>query len=283
MIGGHPLSLLACSARVGIDVDERDASPADSSARRLKWSARPSTAWRCRPGATWSWKAPSTPRPSSRRGRSASTRATPRPARPTRSWTWGPSSAGPIRSCSTSCPAASPTTSTSGASRERRSVGQAPGAVPRPRRHPLPGVGNALPLLPASRSNAAPGGGPPSARRPPRVRPLRQAGRGGRRRHRPPTRDDEVLWAIATRFQADRDLVQIERLPGSLLDPSSVAGLTARAGLDATMGPGFDGQRVTLSRGCRGDCPTVTVLTERSRARCSSQAVETFTHRAEET
>jgi 2,5-furandicarboxylate decarboxylase 1 len=62
-------------------------------------------------------------------------------------------------------------------------------------------------------------------------------------------RDDEVLWAIATRFQADRDLVQIERLPGSLLDPSSVAGLTARAGLDATMGPGFDGQRVTLSEG----------------------------------
>jgi UbiD family decarboxylase len=59
-------------------------------------------------------------------------------------------------------------------------------------------------------------------------------------------RDEEVLWAIATRFQADRDLISVAGLPGSLLDPSSNAGVTARAGLDATCGPDFDGVKVTL-------------------------------------
>lgn len=61
------------------------------------------------------------------------------------------------------------------------------------------------------------------------------------------SRDDEVLWAVATRFQADRDLITISGLPGSLLDPSSVGGITARMGLDATAGPSFDGVRITLS------------------------------------
>lgn len=60
-------------------------------------------------------------------------------------------------------------------------------------------------------------------------------------------RDDEVLWAVATRFQADRDLVVIPRLPGSPLDPSSDAGVTARMGIDATAGPDFVGERITLS------------------------------------
>jgi 2,5-furandicarboxylate decarboxylase 1 len=59
--------------------------------------------------------------------------------------------------------------------------------------------------------------------------------------------DEEVLWAVATRFQADRDLIVIPRLPGSLLDPSSDDGTTARMGLDATRGPGFEGVRISVS------------------------------------
>lgn len=46
----------------------------------------------------------------------------------------------------------------------------------------------------------------------------------------------EVEWAMATRFQADRDLVMLGREPGSSLDPSSEPGshLTAKVGFDLT-------------------------------------------------
>jgi 2,5-furandicarboxylate decarboxylase 1 len=46
----------------------------------------------------------------------------------------------------------------------------------------------------------------------------------------------EVEWAMATRFQGDRDLVVRERAPGSSLDPSADAGthLTTRLGFDLT-------------------------------------------------
>lgn len=46
----------------------------------------------------------------------------------------------------------------------------------------------------------------------------------------------EVEWAMATRFQGDRDLVVRERAPGSSLDPSAEAGthLTTRLGFDLT-------------------------------------------------
>ena len=46
----------------------------------------------------------------------------------------------------------------------------------------------------------------------------------------------EVEWAMATRFQGDRDLVVRERAPGSSLDPSAEAGthLTTRIGFDLT-------------------------------------------------
>jgi UbiD family decarboxylase len=59
--------------------------------------------------------------------------------------------------------------------------------------------------------------------------------------------EQEVLWAIATRFQADRDLVVMGGLPGSWLDPSSSGGITARMGIDATRKKGFDAERVSLS------------------------------------
>jgi 2,5-furandicarboxylate decarboxylase 1 len=49
-----------------------------------------------------------------------------------------------------------------------------------------------------------------------------------------------VEWAIATRFQADKDLVIMERQPGSSLDPSGIhvpgeKTKTAKMGLDATI------------------------------------------------
>ena len=52
------------------------------------------------------------------------------------------------------------------------------------------------------------------------------------------TRDDEVLWAMATRMQADRDLVVVANAMGAILDPSSRAGTTAKVVIDATRPPG---------------------------------------------
>src|SRR5438105_5458865 len=44
----------------------------------------------------------------------------------------------------------------------------------------------------------------------------------------------EVEWAVATRFQADRDLVIVRESQGSKLDPSTRDGVGAKMGLDAT-------------------------------------------------
>ncbi len=61
------------------------------------------------------------------------------------------------------------------------------------------------------------------------------------------TRDEEVLWALATHFQPHLDVVIVEGLPGSALDPSaSGVGTTSRMGLDATRGPAFDGVRARI-------------------------------------
>lgn len=45
----------------------------------------------------------------------------------------------------------------------------------------------------------------------------------------------EVEWAVATRFQADRDLVVISHSQGSKLDPSTDHGVGAKMGIDATI------------------------------------------------
>ncbi len=46
---------------------------------------------------------------------------------------------------------------------------------------------------------------------------------------------DEIEWAVATRFQADRDMVIVAGALGSKLDPSTdEAGISAKLGLDAT-------------------------------------------------
>jgi UbiD family decarboxylase len=46
----------------------------------------------------------------------------------------------------------------------------------------------------------------------------------------------EVEWAMATRFQGDRDLLILDKFPGSSLDPSSEPGshATTRVGFDLT-------------------------------------------------
>jgi UbiD family decarboxylase len=62
------------------------------------------------------------------------------------------------------------------------------------------------------------------------------------------TDDAEVLWALATHFQPHRDLFVVDGLPGSPLDPSSgTDGTTSRMGLDATRGPEFHGDRIVVS------------------------------------
>ncbi len=45
----------------------------------------------------------------------------------------------------------------------------------------------------------------------------------------------DVEWAVATRFQADRDLVILPHSMGSKLDPSTSEGIGAKMGLDATI------------------------------------------------
>jgi len=60
--------------------------------------------------------------------------------------------------------------------------------------------------------------------------------------------DASVLWALATHFQPHRDLFVIDGLPGSALDPSSSAtGSTSRLALDATRPEGFEGVRAGIS------------------------------------
>jgi 2,5-furandicarboxylate decarboxylase 1 len=62
------------------------------------------------------------------------------------------------------------------------------------------------------------------------------------------TDDSQVMWALATHFQPHKDVLMIEGLPGSALDPSaSGAGTTSRMGLDATRGPSFEGVRARIS------------------------------------
>jgi UbiD family decarboxylase len=47
--------------------------------------------------------------------------------------------------------------------------------------------------------------------------------------------ESDVLWAVATRMQADRDLVVIAGSLGAMLDPSADdRGVTAKLGIDAT-------------------------------------------------
>jgi 2,5-furandicarboxylate decarboxylase 1 len=56
----------------------------------------------------------------------------------------------------------------------------------------------------------------------------------------------EVEWAVATRFQADRDLLIVNNSQGSKLDPSTRDGVGAKMGLDATKP--LDAKEMTFKR-----------------------------------
>ncbi len=59
-------------------------------------------------------------------------------------------------------------------------------------------------------------------------------------------REQEVLWAVATRMQADRDLSVIPNAMGAILDPSTRDGTTAKVIIDATRPIGGYPRRHTL-------------------------------------
>ena len=66
------------------------------------------------------------------------------------------------------------------------------------------------------------------------------------------TSDADVLWALATHFQPDRDMIVVGGLPGSALDPSAdKLGTTSRLAIDATRGPDFDARRIQISDAAR--------------------------------
>ena len=58
--------------------------------------------------------------------------------------------------------------------------------------------------------------------------------------------EERVWWACATRFQADRDLFQVNGVLCNALDPSSQGGVAAKLCLDATCPPGFEGKPISL-------------------------------------
>ena len=59
--------------------------------------------------------------------------------------------------------------------------------------------------------------------------------------------EEEVWWAVATRMQADQDIVIASRSAGAMLDPSSDEGLTAKMMIDATRPlKGWKAERCTL-------------------------------------
>jgi 3-polyprenyl-4-hydroxybenzoate decarboxylase len=58
--------------------------------------------------------------------------------------------------------------------------------------------------------------------------------------------DSEVLWAMATRMQADEDIDILRNGMGAILDPSNHNGLTAKLIIDATRPAGDFPERHSL-------------------------------------
>ncbi len=58
--------------------------------------------------------------------------------------------------------------------------------------------------------------------------------------------EEEVLWAMATRFQADTDSFIVPKVFCNRLDPSAVDGMSAKLGIDATAPLNWDVQRTSL-------------------------------------
>ena len=60
--------------------------------------------------------------------------------------------------------------------------------------------------------------------------------------------EEEILWALATRFQADQDMFMVPKVICNRLDPSSEDGMSAKLGLDATEPLEWDVERTTLPK-----------------------------------
>jgi UbiD family decarboxylase len=60
--------------------------------------------------------------------------------------------------------------------------------------------------------------------------------------------EEEVLWALATRFQADTDMFTVPQVFCNRLDPSSRDGMSAKLALDATMPLKWDVERAVVPR-----------------------------------
>lgn len=57
----------------------------------------------------------------------------------------------------------------------------------------------------------------------------------------------EVAWALATRYQPDRDTVLLDRMAGYVIDPSAVeSGTGSKIGFDATRGPGEQFDEISI-------------------------------------
>lgn len=59
--------------------------------------------------------------------------------------------------------------------------------------------------------------------------------------------EEQVLWAIATRMQADRDVFIVNQGMGTLLDPSASNAITAKMGIDATKPLGSFANTLSIS------------------------------------
>jgi UbiD family decarboxylase len=60
--------------------------------------------------------------------------------------------------------------------------------------------------------------------------------------------EEEVLWALATRFQADSDMFMVPQVFCNRLDPSSRDGMSAKLALDATAPLNWDVERAVVPR-----------------------------------
>ncbi len=60
--------------------------------------------------------------------------------------------------------------------------------------------------------------------------------------------EEEVLWAMATRFQADTDMFMVPNVFCNRLDPSSRDGRSAKLALDATAPLEWDVERALVPR-----------------------------------
>ncbi len=68
----------------------------------------------------------------------------------------------------------------------------------------------------------------------------------------------EVSWALATRYQPDRDTVLLDKMAGYVIDPSAVeSGTGSKIGFDATRGPGEQFDAVSIPAAAQAKAKSV--------------------------